>query len=218
MGELRMPKSSIMAMLTISLGWVLWGGYSVSAQRIEKLEVGGDYVYTMTNAPPGKCGCIFMNGGGGWLGYNFGPRMALVAEASSQGASNIEGTVYGLHLVSYLVGPRYSWHPEGSFSRSSEPRSAVSPAVLNRVAPFVQLLLGEAHAQRSFLTPVPSGLPGSANTFALAAGGGVDLDLSPHWALRIVEADYYLTRFANGVNDRQNNTRISAGAVFRFGW
>jgi outer membrane immunogenic protein len=36
-------------------------------------------------------------------------------------------------------------------------------------------------------------------------------------ALRALEADYYRTQFPNGLNDRQNNLRLSAGVIFRFG-
>jgi hypothetical protein len=35
--------------------------------------------------------------------------------------------------------------------------------------------------------------------------------------LRAFEADYYLTRFDNGVNDHQNNLRIAAGVIIRLG-
>jgi peptidoglycan-associated lipoprotein len=165
---------------------------------MEKLEVGGDYIYARTNAPPGGCGCFSMNGGGAWLGYNFASNLALVGEGGSERASNIEATGYGFHLVSFLAGPRYSWRAR------------------NRLAPFAQILFGAAHASGA-LTPLTSGLPGTANSFALAAGGGIDVELARHWALRTVQVDYYLTRFANSVNDRQNNARISAGAIFRFG-
>ena len=38
-----------------------------------------------------------------------------------------------------------------------------------------------------------------------------------HFAVRALEADYYRTQFSNGLNDRQNNLRLSAGVIFRFG-
>jgi len=47
--------------------------------------------------------------------------------------------------------------------------------------------------------------------------GGLDIGLTRHIALRVFEADYYLTRFDNGVNDHQNNLRIAAGVIIRFG-
>jgi hypothetical protein len=43
------------------------------------------------------------------------------------------------------------------------------------------------------------------------------VNLSPRIALRAIEADYFLTLLPNGTSDRQNNLRLSAGIVFRFG-
>jgi peptidoglycan-associated lipoprotein len=186
-------------MLAILLGSIVWSVGAACAQQVEKLEAGGDYIYARTNAPPGECGCFSMKGGGAWFGYNFASNLALVAESGSERASNIEATGYGFHLVSFLAGPRYSWR------------------VRSRLAPFAQLLFGAAHGSGA-LTPLTSGLPGTANAFALAAGGGIDVELARHWALRTVQVDYYLTHFANSVNGRQNIARISAGAIFRFGW
>ena len=50
----------------------------------------------------------------------------------------------------------------------------------------------------------------------MIAGGGVDVSLTRHIALRALEADYYLTRFDYGTNDDQNNLRIAAGVIIRF--
>jgi hypothetical protein len=48
-------------------------------------------------------------------------------------------------------------------------------------------------------------------------GGGLDLRLSPRVSLRLVEANYLVTTFDNGVNDHQNIRRLSAGLVVHFG-
>ena len=49
----------------------------------------------------------------------------------------------------------------------------------------------------------------------VVAGGGIDIDLARHWSLRLIQLDYYLTRFDNGGNDHQNNLRVGVGAAFR---
>ena len=51
----------------------------------------------------------------------------------------------------------------------------------------------------------------------MIAGGGLDIAITRHFAVRALEADYYRTQFSNGLNDRQNNLRLSAGVIFRFG-
>ncbi len=185
-------------LLAVCFGLLALSTPKTSAQTFERMELGANYSYVRTNAPPGGCGCFSMNGGSGWFGYNFDRSLALVGEVGSERASNIDGTTAGLTLTSFLVGPRYSWHRG------------------NRVVPFGQLLLGGAHASGD-LTPAASGLAGSENAFAMTAGGGVDVKLASHLALRAVQVDYYLTRFDNGVNNQQNNFRISAGIVFHFG-
>ncbi len=186
------------ALLAAALGLLLLSAPLTSAQTFDRIELGGNYSYTRTNAPPGDCGCFGMNGGAGWFGYNFGRSLMLVGEVGSQYASDINSTTGDLRLTSFLVGLRRTWHRG------------------HRISPFGQLLLGGAHASGA-LTPTPAGLAGSANAFAMAAGGGVDVKIMRHVALRLVQADYYLTRFDNSVNDHQNNLRIGAGLVFRFG-
>jgi opacity protein-like surface antigen len=57
------------------------------------------------------------------------------------------------------------------------------------------------------------------NAFALAIGGGIDIAVSEHFAIRLVDADYELTRFGNnftGGNNSQSNFRFQTGVQFRF--
>lgn len=139
-----------------------------------------------------------MHGGNAWFAYSLTHSFAVVAEISSQRASDVGSLGDDLTLTSYLFGPRYSWRRAGRFT------------------PFAQFLVGGAHASGS-LAQSGSGSSGSSNAFALIAGGGLDIAVTRHIAIRAVEADFYRTQFANGTNDRQNNLRISAGIIFRFG-
>jgi outer membrane immunogenic protein len=195
-GEIRMPTNFRIALLLVVFSGWLFGSPDVLAQSADKLEIGANYIYTKTNAPPGGCGCFSLSGGAAGVGYNFRDNLALIGELSGSQASNIEGTTGSLTLTSFLGGLRYSRHH-------------------NQLAPFGQVLLGLAHASGE-LTPNSSGLAGSDNGFALTAGGGLDLKLSHHFSLRVVQADYFLTHFNNSLNHRQNNFRIGAGMVFRF--
>lgn len=168
------------------------------AESVPAAEAGADYNYVHANAPPDGCGCFSMHGGNAWFAFNFTRSFAAVAELSSQRASNINGSGEDFTLTSYLFGPRFSWHRSGHF------------------APFGQILLGGAHAGGSFATD-SSGFAGSSNAFALIAGGGLDVGVRRHIAIRVLEADYYRTQFNNGLNGRQNNLRLGAGVIFRFG-
>ena len=84
----------------------------------------------------------------------------------------------------------------------------------HRRKPFVQLLAGGGRLNAS-----SSGISAGENSFAMAIGGGLDFTIRHRLAIRVIEADYLLTQFAHpdGSSAAQNNVRISAGLVFRFG-
>ena len=71
----------------------------------------------------------------------------------------------------------------------------------DRVTPFAQVLVGAFH-----------GL--DTTGFSMSTGGGVDVKLSEHVAIRPVQVEYLLLR-AQG--DSLHCARLSAGIVFRFG-
>ena len=87
-----------------------------SAQGAAIVELGADYNYVRANAPPDGCGCFSMHGANAWFAYNVTQSFAVVAEVSSQRASDISGSGEDLTLTSYLFGPRYSWHQSGHFA------------------------------------------------------------------------------------------------------
>jgi outer membrane immunogenic protein len=186
----------IVVPLTLAYGLLL--ATSTPGQSISRLEAGANYNYVRTNAAPGECGCIALQGGNGWVSYNLIRQFDVVGEFGTQYASNISPFAAELTLWSYMGGIRYKRE------------------VYRRFSPFAQVVAGGAHATGS-MAPGNSGIPGSSNAFAMAAGGGVDFGFAPHFAVRLIQADYYYTRFANGVNNRQNNLRIGAGFIFRFG-
>jgi outer membrane immunogenic protein len=81
-----------------------------------------------------------------------------------------------------------------------------------KVAPFAQILFGGVRTTDGIARST-----GTENNFAITAGGGIDFKVSKHVSVRPVQADYFLTKMPDGLNNRQNNFRFSAGVVFRFG-
>jgi len=79
----------------------------------------------------------------------------------------------------------------------------------SRVTPFGHVLLGAVRGSGGFV-----GISQPATKFGIAPGGGVDVKLSDMVSIRLVEADYLMTRFL-GV--KQDNIRVSAGIVLTFG-
>jgi outer membrane immunogenic protein len=172
--------------------------WRLNAQEGGRFELGGDYNFVHTNAPPGLCGCFSMQGGDAWLGWYFTDHLSVVSQGAVQHASNINATNASLTLVSFLAGPRVTFRET------------------HRIVPFAQALIGGTHANGLLTPSSATGLSNTANSFALAAGGGFDFKLSRTYSIRAFQAEYFFTRFANGGNQRQNNLRISAGFFVHF--
>ncbi|HEV2424697.1 MAG TPA: outer membrane beta-barrel protein [Terriglobia bacterium] len=78
-----------------------------------------------------------------------------------------------------------------------------------KIVPFAHGLLGAVRGSPEYL-----GISKSEYRFAMLGGGGVDVRLSSRVSLRLVQFDYLFSHFSMM---RQDNIRISAGFVFRFG-
>jgi hypothetical protein len=178
-----------------SLFAALVGATALQAQSLApKLELYGGYDYTRFNInsdvagqPPSQT--FNGNGGGGEVTYNANNWLAFLGAVDGLWATN--SSKAGAAMP-YLFGPR---------------------AYLRRgkVTPFANVLFG------GVLTSSGIATFGWQSHFAMAAGGGIDVRVSKHVALRPVQAEYLMTKIPDGLNNRQNNFRVGAGIVFRFG-
>jgi hypothetical protein len=132
----------------------------------------------------GGSGGVNQNGISGSIAYNPNSWLGLVGDIGGYHAS--PGGV-SLNTYTYLFGPRLSLH---------------NPT---KITPFVQGLLGASRIT------VGSG-GGSSSQFAYSVGGGVDLGLLPHLALR-PQVDYV---GLNTSGSRTNCTRVSVSFVIHF--
>jgi outer membrane immunogenic protein len=160
-------------------------------------DVAVTYHWVRTNAQPGDCGCFDLNGGGISGSWNIRPRLAAVAEIGVEHTGN-GPSGNSLTLVSYLAGARYLL-PQPRLGGDRAPQ------------PFAQLLLGGAHAGGGI-----AGVGDASNAFASRVGGGIDVPITSRIAVRAIQVDYYLTNFANTVNNHQNNLLLGAGIIFRW--
>jgi outer membrane protein OmpA-like peptidoglycan-associated protein len=159
------------------------------------LAIGYDFV--RANAPPADCGCFNMNGGFVAGQANLSPWLGVAGEYSAGHASDISSLGQDLTLSTFMAGPRISWNHF-------------------RYVPFGEFLVGGAHGGDSYF---PSSLSSatSANTFAYATGGGLDMNLNQRFAVRIFDARFLHTSLPNGVTGIQRQLQIEAGMVLRFG-
>lgn len=88
------------------------------------------------------------------------------------------------HNINYLFGPRLTYRNFGKWN------------------PFGQVLLGGQHVGSNV---------GSANSFAMTMGGGMDYQYNDRFSLRLIQVEYLYTHFGGAA---QNNARIEAGLVY----
>jgi hypothetical protein len=196
----------------------------VAAQEQPKATIFGGYSYlrngsnnTLSNNTLG--GSNSLNGWEGQGTYNFTPYLGITADVNGMyrtvaSFSLLPGLSASANqrLYSFLFGPTVT-------------------AGLGRVSVFGHALFGEAHSSLGAGITLPiigglsQGLTG-ANAFAMAFGGGVDIPLTRHFAIRPAQVDFLRTQFSSAdafstglsssSNGGQNSFRYSAGVVFRF--
>lgn len=160
------------------------------------IEISIDYSYLRANQGPGQCGCFSVNGGSTEVAFHAYRWFSVVADLIGERSSSVNGGSQGLSLVSITGGPR------------------LTVPIFHRYALFAQALGGRVHGFDTYF-PVPSGSTGAANSISILAGGGLDIRINSWFAIRPGQADYFLSEFPNGSDNRQNNLRLAAGIVFR---
>jgi outer membrane protein OmpA-like peptidoglycan-associated protein len=172
------------------------GTSEAPGRTVPRLEVAAGYSYAIFD--PGSPFDSFSNHGeSGSLTYNVSRYLGLTAEVSGYGVNrDVNGaTVHG-RWTNYLFGPRLNLRRD-------------------YFVPFAEFLVGDANSGTQI-----NGLR-TQNTFALAAGGGVDVVFNKYVAWRFAQIDYLMTNFSGpsvGGSARQNNFRVGTGIVLRFGF
>jgi outer membrane immunogenic protein len=188
--ENEAKQESSMKRWALLCGVMLLSAVAASAQDTPKVEVFGGYSYVHASVS-GADFTANLNGGTASVSYNPANWLGLVAEVGGyNGGENSSGVGINGQVYTFLFGPKTTFR-------------------IGRFTPFVETLFGGARASANSFY-------GSSTSFAMATGGGVDCNVSPHIGVRLIQADYLLTELSDTVNNRQNNARISAGIVFRW--
>jgi opacity protein-like surface antigen len=161
------------------------------------------------------------NGFNGFEGqgtFNFNRYVGVTADFGGNYRTLTTSSLFGLsastnqRLYTYMFGPTVT-------------------APIGRSSVFAHALFGQAHSSLGAGVSIPiiggisTGVT-SANAFAMAFGGGVDIGLSKHIAIRAAQVDFIRTQFnstdalatglSSDLGDHQNSFRYSGGIVFRF--
>jgi opacity protein-like surface antigen len=170
-----------------------------SAQETPKVELFGGYSYFRTDDERN------LHGWNGSVAVNLNKWFGLVADVSGHYDSRSVQLIdanggffsdqhFNRHQI--LVGPRVSLRKD------------------KRLTPFAHALFGIARDHETLKSESPFLRFKSSNTgFAMALGGGLDVEITRRLALRIIQVDYSLTH----MTFTQHNVRGSIGLVFRFG-
>jgi outer membrane immunogenic protein len=143
------------------------------------------------NAGPGTCGCFYMFGGNAQFVVNRRHGgWGRVVDFATSSANNINSSTHNISLSTYMGGLRYNLRPRKG------------------VFPFTEAMAGVGRTSTNFA------IDDKSTALAYAAGGGVELNISRRFELRLIEADFLSTHVPNQVNDRQNQLRLTAGLVF----
>ena len=205
---------------------VLLFGSATFAQDTPKVEIAVDYSFVHANPQNNNLiGTFNLNGGGGSIAYYFSKYVGILGEFQGYGSytrtitipatnpncdnegANCVVTAQG-NLFTYNVGPIFKYR-------------------MSHFEPFAEALFGGAHSNFygnlykdcTVEGCIVASKSPSNNAFDFIIGGGIDIPVNEHIAIRPVEFDYMLTRFGNaftGGNNNQSNFRYQAGVVFRF--
>ena len=163
---------------------------------VPKYELNAGYSY-MNFDPGSPFGSFNNHGATGGFTYNVGRVLGLTSELGQYHFNrDVNGQSIKGGQTTYLFGPRVNLRRFDYF------------------VPFAQFLIGGAHGGNAV-----TGDSGQ-NTFAMAAGGGVDMVITKSFAWRVAQIDYLMTNYNGsslGPNARQNNVRVGTGLVYRFG-
>jgi hypothetical protein len=151
---------------------------------------------------PGQC-CFWFKGGGADAAFTLWKGLGIAASLTGDHASNATPGL-DANKITFLAGPRYTWtSPVGNVNKP-------------RLQLFGQGLFGGAHGFDG-LYPTSTGVTPTASSFAVQAGGGLNVLLTKHFGLRLVEADYIRTAFPNGYDNTQTGVRLAFGATYHIG-
>lgn len=141
---------------------------------------------------------VWLQGGSVQLGTDMWRGFGVAADITGLHTASIGGSGVPFSELTATFGPRYRWHSG------------------HRISIYGQALVGEGNAFESVL-PGQTGVQTGTNSLALKVGGGLDYSLSRHFAVRAVDAAWVRTQFGNSTDNTQNDFRVGAGIVLKFG-
>lgn len=192
------PNIAVAIVAILSGGSAFAQGPVNTTNEATRFDVSVGYQYVKANAPPGAgCPCFGLNGGYASAGLHLNRWLSVEGKYTGEYSKQISSFGQDLTLMTYMAGPKVSYR-------------------VGRLVPFGQALFGGAHGSNSYF-PTTTGFTTTATSFAYALGGGFDVNITPRFAVRAIQADFLRTGFPNGTSDNsQRQLMIGAGLVVKF--
>ncbi|MBE7158818.1 MAG: outer membrane beta-barrel protein [Rhodospirillales bacterium] len=188
-----------LVVMLLTFGWLCerqssaQSSFGLEVGQTAPLQVGAQFQFTRANAPPGQCGCFWMEGGGVEITRSFSRAWGANIDVYYGRASQLNKTDEQISIFNYLAGPRYTYRTE------------------TRYTPYAQALVGASKVSSNYYAYK------SGNSYLAAqAGLGVEVWVTRHLSVPL-QADWVYSRAVNGLNARQNNTRLGVGVIYRLG-
>jgi opacity protein-like surface antigen len=174
-----------MQKVTWLVALVLLLGATAMAQDTPKAEIFGGYSLLVADFSHSS---FHLNGGSVSVTENVNSWFGGMLDFSTQFGTR---SGFSVNSQQIMYGPVFAYRKASS------------------VTPSAHVLLGAVRGSAGFL-----GISQPDTDFGLALGGGVDVKLTKIVSIRVIQADYLMTRF---LSTHQNNIRASAGIVLNFG-
>jgi hypothetical protein len=196
-GQILVRVALVVASVTLVNGAML--AQSAFTHKLPSVDVAVTY-QTLRSDHVSDGSSFFQQGGAVELHARLFGGLGVVASVTGEHASTGATGAAPISFVSTVFGPRYTFAPR------------------RRTSVFVEAMAGEISAFQSSFPPITGSTPlTNANSVAVLTGGGIDLNLDRRFAIRAVQVDWLHTQLPNGGGNTQNNLRLGAGVVVRFG-
>jgi hypothetical protein len=214
-----------MRMTNIALIFTGLGFAANMAAQVPRFEVSGNYSYMQFNPTISGVQSRAFNGGGGAVQMNFMKFLGVKGEFEGYGSTNVTATFATPVTVNPL-----GTIPAGTFKSQGNMFTYLFGPTVNvhheKFTVFGELLFGGSNTNMYGNLSKSIDLGGGTiavqptqHPFTMAFGGGFDVNIHKHIALRLGEVDWILTRYTNPLTqtNNQNSFRYLGGVVFRFG-
>jgi hypothetical protein len=172
-----------------------------AGQSLPRADVFGGYTYTNTHSSNGDSS----NYNGASVGAAYYPStwFGVAADVGRSTASGFKDST-GAHNVASSSATHYLFGPRFRLGNS-------------RFTPFIETLVGGVN-RSNLMASNGSILVGAQKSFGILAGGGLDIKLTSHIAIRPIDVGLLSTWFSPGagIHNSQDDVSLSSGIVLRW--